>query len=100
MIHLLLKHKILEYSIDIIFKNINSNFKSLPDISTGNKFKSIGVKYKSVSNIPDIEYYYNCEITSVLTSIYLNRKVKLFSFSHAGGSDMLSFSEDNLIFYR
>lgn len=100
MISLFLKYAIIELSIDKFFKSINGNFKTVPDICIGSKFRKITIRcVEPHSGIPVLQTYNHCEITSILTSIYLNEKIELVTFVDDLGNPIMC-NRDNIIFKR
>ena len=101
MIALFLKHKILEYSIDRLFKTIEGNFKTLPDISIGNTFRSISMAVGSHSDgFPIYKSYTDCTITSVYSGMYLNKPATLFNFTDDTGDLILGCTSNDIVFSR
>lgn len=101
MISLLLKHKILEFSIDQFFKTIESNFKNTPDRVVGDKFKHITVyPYDRGDDINRKTCYDRCEIVDMYSDIYLGIKMTIFKFTTGNGDHIMACSKDDIIFDR
>jgi hypothetical protein len=97
---LFLKHKILEYSINNLFKTIESNFKTLPDIYVNSKFKSITIAIGLLNNIPAYTTYNDCTITSVYSGIYLNKPETIFNFTDSSGELIMGCTSSDIKFNK
>jgi len=101
MISLFLKHKIFEVSINKFFDLVEDNFKSIPEISIGNKFKSISFGVGYIDTDREVfKTYTQCVITDVYSGIYLDKSVSLFNFTDGTGELVMGCNINDIRFER